>query len=139
MSPGQRKVERKIKDSSAHTFTKLTKCTETAALTNILLLLCSLDLVAKWKCCLCNRDLQNTHTQSSFHPSKESIIYCNHHHVLCFASLLSCVHMHYVFSGSLCMYSCSRKWRALGKSAGGLLQPSQNHEAYLLFSDVKFG
>lgn len=60
-------VNAKLKDSPAHTFTKLTKYIETAALTNILLLLCSLDLAAKWKCCLFNQDLQYTHTHTHTH------------------------------------------------------------------------
>lgn len=91
MSPGQRKVERKIKDSPAHTFTKVTKCTETAALTNILLLLCALDLVAKWKCFLFNRDLQYTHTQSRFHSQLFIVTIIMFYVLLVYSHVFTCI------------------------------------------------
>ncbi len=119
--------------SSTHAFTKYT---ETAALTSILL--CSLDLVAEWKCCLLYWDLQYIYTQSQVFRFSKSHLFI----LTIISSFMFCCFtlMRYVFQQSwFCTYSCSRKWRALGKSAGGLLLASRNHEAYLvLFYYVKF-
>lgn len=92
---------------------------------------CSLDLVAEWKCCLLYWDLQYIYTQSQVFRFSKSLLFnltiISSSFMFCWFTL-----MHDVFQQScFCTYSCCRKWRALGKSAGGLLLASRNHEAYL--------